>query len=222
MININEINVGDCFSESPYYKVVKVNKNDITFQHIQSGKEVTLSNNYVGELLTTADQFQKEIEVGVLDKYYTDKQVKEYKGSDTPQVGDLKQKGIRTIFSEIGTQVFTCCFVKKGKELSKTAYEKKIREVLEDSLTIIGQAAIGKKGVAKTAAEVVEDLIRNPITNYEKGEERVLRGFKVQFESNDGFYQVVDLDITSGDNKRLVNLNTLQWLVVGGVKYVVE
>lgn len=222
MININEIQVGDIFSESPYYRVVKVNKNDVTFQHIQSGKEVTLSNNYVTELLTTADQFQTEIEVGVLDKFYTEKQVKEYKGSNPPQVGDLKQKGIRTIWSELGAQVFTCCFVKKGKELSKTAYEKKIREVLEESLTIIGQAAIGKKGVAKTAAEVVEDLIRNPITNYEKGEDRVLRGYKVQFESNDGFYQVVDLDITSGDNKRLVNLNTLKWLVVGGVKYVVE
>lgn len=222
MINISELKTGDVFSETAYFILKQKNKDTCTFTHYKTQKEVSLSNHYVSELLNSADVFDKVEQVGLLDKVFTEKQVKEYKGSDTPQVGDLKQKGIRTIFSEIGTQVFTCCFVKKGKELSKVAYEKKIREVLEDSLTVIGQAAIGKKGVAKTAAEVVEDLIRNPITNYEKGEDRVLRGFKVQFESNDGFYQVVDLDITSGDNKRLVNLNTIKWLVVGGVKYIVE
>lgn len=222
MVNIKEIKQGDVFSESSYYVVNSIGKNDITFKHTGTGKEVTLSNNYVTDILCTADQYQSEVSVGLLDKVYTEKQVKEYKGANPPQVGDLKQKGIKTLWSEVGSRVFTCCFEKKGKELSKAAYEKKIREVLEDSLTVIGQAAIGKKGVAKTAAEVVEDLIRNPITNYEGGEQRVLRGYKLQHESQDGFYQVVDLNITSGDNKRLVNLNTLQWLVVGGVKYIVE
>ena len=222
MVNIKEIKVSDVFSESSYYVVNSIGKNDITFKHTGTGKEVTLSNNYVTDILCTADQYQSEVSVGLLDKVWTDKQVKEYKGSDTPQVGDLKQKGIKTLWSEVGSRVFTCCFEKKGKELSKTAYEKLVKAQIENAVEVIEKAAASKKGVANVAAQVLEEVIKNPATNYERGEQRVLRGYKLQHESQDGFYQVVDLDITSGDNKRLVNLNTLQWLVVGGVKYVVE
>lgn len=224
-IKINEIRPGDCFSEVSYFRVVKVNPNTITFTHIKSGKEVELSHSYVTDLLHTADQYQTEVTVGKLDKVWSDKQVADAKKKDpqfSAEVGSIKQVGIKTLWAEVGSKVFTCCFEKKGKELSETAYNKAVAKQTQDALDQINQAQTGRKGVAKTAAQIIEEVIKNPVTRFEKGESRVLRGFKIQHESEDGFYQVVDLDITQGDNKRLVNLNTLKWLVVGGVKYIVE
>lgn len=57
---------------------------------------------------------------------------------------------------------------------------------------------------------------------YEDGEDRVLRGFKIQFESRDGRYNCVDMDIEDNNNIRPVNINTIKWLIIGGTKYVVE
>ncbi len=60
---------------------------------------------------------------------------------------------------------------------------------------------------------------------YEEGEDRVLRGYKIQFESRDGRYDCVDMDITKTDKEsgiRPVNILTIKWLIYNGVKYVVE
>lgn len=223
--NLSEIRVGDIFSEQSYFKVTKVNTDSIDFLHIYTGETVRLNNNYVSDILFTADQYQQEVTVGILDKIWTASQIKEEIKKNPAfnmKEGDLKQEGIKTVWSNVGTKPFTVCFVKQGKTLSNKAYETKVKQVIDNALREIDTAAKGKKGVAKTASEVIEELIRNPISNQEPGEERVLRGYKIQHESTDGYYQVVDLDITQGENKRLVNLNTIKWLVVGGVKYNVE
>lgn len=55
--------------------------------------------------------------------------------------------------------------------------------------------------------------------------ERVLRGYKIQFESRDGRYNCIDMDIQQTDKEsgvRPVNINTIKYLIFGGVKYVVE
>ena len=60
---------------------------------------------------------------------------------------------------------------------------------------------------------------------FEEGEERVLRGYKIQFESRDGRYDCVDMDITKTDKEsgiRPVNINTIKWLIFNGAKYIVE
>lgn len=64
---------------------------------------------------------------------------------------------------------------------------------------------------------------------YEKdfieGEDRVLRGYKMQFVSRDGKYKCLDMDIersSKEDGIRLVNINTIKQLIFNGVKYVVE
>lgn len=226
-VNIKEVKVNDVFSENVYYTVSKINSKDITLKHIQGGKEVTLSNEYVRDLLNTADQYEKEVEIGKEDKYWTQKQIDESikKGQikiGEVLVGDLKVEGVKSIWGSIGSKVFTVCFEKKGRELSKTAYDKLVKAQIENAVESIEKAASGKKGVANTAAQILEEVIRNPITSYEKGQERILRGYKISHESDNGFYDVVDLDIATGENKRQVNLNTIKWLVVGGVKYVVE
>lgn len=225
LVKIFGIQPNDCFSEVSYFRVKEVKPQTVVFIHTGSGKEVELGHGYVTDLLHTADQYQTEVSVGKLDKVWSAKQVEEAKKKDSnfnAQVGDVKQIGIKTLWAEVGSKVFTCCFEKKGKELSDTAYNKAVAKQTQDALDQINSAQTGRKGVAKTAAQIIEEVIKNPVTKFEKGEERFLRGYKLQHESEDGFYQVVDLDITTGDNKRLVNLNTLKWLVVGGVKYIVE
>lgn len=65
----------------------------------------------------------------------------------------------------------------------------------------------------------------NPITDVIKGEDRVLRGYKMQFVSRDGKYRCMDMDIEKSDKEtgeRLVNINTIKMLIYNGVKYVVE
>ena len=52
--------------------------------------------------------------------------------------------------------------------------------------------------------------------------ERVLRGFKIQFESRDGRHDCIDMDIEDANNVRPVNINTIKWIILGGTKYVVE
>lgn len=58
------------------------------------------------------------------------------------------------------------------------------------------------------------------------GEDRVLRGYKMQFVSRDGKYKCLDMDIEKKNPKedgvRLVNINTIKQLIFNGVKYVVE
>lgn len=67
--------------------------------------------------------------------------------------------------------------------------------------------------------------MKNPISKVVEGEDRVLRGYKIQFESRDGRYNCIDMDITKTDKEsgiRPVNINQIKWLIFDGVKYVVE
>lgn len=82
-----------------------------------------------------------------------------------------------------------------------------------------------KKGVANAAKNLITELVNNPVLPYEEGEDRVLRGYKIQFESRDGRYDCVDMDITKTDKEsgiRPVNILTIKWLIFNGVKYIVE
>ncbi len=221
---ITEIEVGDVFSEESHYVYLGKKGTTYDFKHLESKQVVHLDENYVTELLQTADQFEEEVEVGVEDKHWTQKQIDEAKKKGTLEAdtqireGDIKLKGIRSIWSDIHTtQVFTVCFNKKGKELTKKAFnaakEKQVQEAL---------AAIGSGNV--TMADAIKQVQENPIFPVENGEGRVLRGYKVQFSSTNGFYDVIDMDIEDdgkGANLRKVNINEINWLVVSGVKYIV-
>ena len=65
--------------------------------------------------------------------------------------------------------------------------------------------------------------MNNPIPKIVEGEDRVLRGYKIQFESRDGKYQCIDMDIEDSENNvRLVNINTIKWLIIDNIKYIVQ
>jgi len=224
-VNLNDIDAGDVFSEESHYVFLKLNGKAYEFKHLESGKVIQLDGHYVSELLTTADQFGPDIiEIGVDDKFWTAKQIEDLKkkGEDIGELreGDLKLKGIRSIWSDIHTtKVFSVCFDKKGKALTKKALKEAKEKQISDALAKISAGDVTMQDAFKFVQE-------NPINEIEKGEQRVLRGYKVQFASINGFYDVIDMDIEDpegkGKNIRKVNINEIKWLVIDGVKYVVE
>jgi len=231
MIKINEIEVGDVFSEESRYVVESKTNTHTNFLHLESGKKVSLDNNYVTDLLKTADQFHKELEVGREDKYWSQKQIDdavtkgELKADTKLRPGDVRLKGIRTIWEDItGGQVFTVCFQKQNKELSNKAYNEKIATTAKEYADRILNAKSGKRSVSETAITIVQEILKNPVLQYEVGEDRILRGFKIEFSSRDGKYNCIDMDIQGSYESKVrpVNINTILWLVYDGVKYTVK
>ncbi len=207
IVNLKEIQVGDVFSEESHYVVKSVEKDGIVFNHLESGKSVKLSNEYVKGLLNTSDQYEKEVKV-----------TKEDKKDGTP--------GIRTIFENIkSSEVFTVVFTKQDKPKTKKQYEAEKEAQREEAIALIDKAKKQKKSMAVAYKEALEYIQNNPIKDYIEGEDRVLRGYKMQFVSRDGKYKCMDMEIEKGPKEtgeRLVNINTIKILVVNGVRYIVE
>lgn len=206
-VNLKEIEVGDVFSEESHYVVEKINKDSIEFRHLESSKTVKLSNEYVQSLLNTSDQYEKEVKVG-----------KEDKKDGTP--------GIRTIFESIkSSEVFTVVFKKQDKPKTKKALEAEREAQRAEAVALIEKAKKAKKSMAAAYKEALELIQNNPIKDVVDGEDRVLRGYKMQFVSRDGKYRCMDMDITRTDKEtgeRLVNINTISQLIYNGVKYIVD
>lgn len=206
-VNLKEIEVGDIFSEESHYVVTAVNKDSVEFKHLESGKKVKLGNDYVQNLLNTSDQYDSEVKVG-----------KEDKKDGTP--------GIRTIFESIkSSEVFTVVFKKQDKPKTKKQFATEREARREEAIELINKAKRQKKSMATAYKEALEFIQDNPVKDYIEGEERVLRGFKVQFVSRDGKYNCIDMDIDKSSKEngvRPVNINTISQLIYNGVKYVVE
>lgn len=220
-----DIIVGDVFSEMSHYTYKGKGPQGLFFTHHGSGQQVELAANYVEKFLHTANQHQAEVEVGKEDKLWTAKQIAEAKFStgDIPKEGDVRVPGIRTLWENIhSAQVFQVCFQKQGKPLSIKALADLKEAQVTAALAKLEKAKTGKTGVTKAAIEVLKDIQDNPITPYEEGELRVLTGYKIQFTSRDGKYNCIDMLLTAPNNVRPVNINTLEWLIFDGVKYIVK
>lgn len=206
-VNIKEIEVGDIFSEESHYVVNKVAKDKVEFLHLESGKKVSLSNEYVANLLNTSDQYDNEVKVGKEDK----------------KDGTL---GIRTIFENIkSSEVFTVVFKKQDEPKTKKAIEAEKGAQRAEAVALIDKAKKAKKSMATAYKEALEFIQNNPIKDYIEGEDRILRGYKMQFVSRDGKYRCMDMDITRTDKEtgeRLVNINTISQLIYNGTKYIVD
>lgn len=206
-VNINKIKVGDVFSEESHYKVISILNNSFKFQHIESGTKVTIEKAYVKELLNSADQYTEVKEV-----------TKEDKKDGTP--------GIRTIFDSIHSgQVFTVVFKKQDTIKSAKKFNSEVDKIAKKVCEEIDKVKNSKKGVADWAKKTIYALMNNPISKIEEGEIRTLRGYKLQFNSRDGKYRCLDMDIertTKESGERFVNINTIQELIYNGVKYIVK
>lgn len=208
MNKVGSYKVGDVLSESSHYTIVGFNA-DYSFRvkHHESGDIVNIGATYVDNYIKSADMYNEEVKV-----------TKEDKKDGTP--------GIRTIWENIhSSQVFTVCFKKQDKLKSNRKLQDEINTVVEKFSNEIDWIKANKKGVANTAKKFITELVNNPILPYEEGEERVLRGYKIQFESRDGRYNCVDMDIEKTEKEngiRPVNINTIKWLIFNNIKYIVE
>lgn len=206
-VNIKEIQVGDIFSEESHYILEELGKDTIKFKHLESGKMVLLSTAYTQEFLNTSDQFKEVVKV-----------TREDKKDGTP--------GIRTIFEGIkSSEVFTVVFQKQDKAKTKKQYEAEREAQRQEAIALIDKAKKSKKSMAEAYKLALEHIQNNPVKNFIEGEDRVLRGYKMQFVSRDGKYKCMDMDIEKGPKEtgeRLVNINTIKKLIVNGVMYIVE
>ena len=201
------ITVGDVLSEVSHYKVVGINADDsIRVVHTESGDVVNIGRTYVQNYIKSGDNFVEEVKVTKEDK----------------KDGTL---GIRSIFENIHSgQVFTVCFKKQDKPKSAKQFNAEVNEIVAKVCEEIDQVKSSKKGVAEWAKRTISALMKNPISKVVEGEDRVLRGYKIQFESRDGRYDCVDMDIVKTDKEsgiRPVNINQIKWLIYNGVKYIV-
>ena len=204
---INQLKQGSIISESSHYIVNRVSGSNAWLTHFESGEEVQIGMSYLKNYTNSADLFETTVKVTKEDK----------------KDGTL---GIRSIWENIhSSQAFTVCFKKQDKPKSKKKLNEEIDYLVDQFSKDIDKVKASKKGVAERAKQLITELIREPILPYEEGEDRVLRGYKIQFESRDGRYDCVDMDITKTDKEsgiRPVNINTIKWLIFNGVKYIVE
>lgn len=204
---INQLKQGSIISESSHYIVNRVLGSTVHLKHFESGEDVQIGISYLKNYTNSADLYDTTVEVTKEDK----------------KDGTL---GIRSIFENIhSSQVFTVCFKKQDKPKSKRKLQEEIDAIVEQFSNGIDRVKNSKKGVANAAKYFIAELINNPVLPYEEGEDRVLRGYKVQFASRDGRYDCVDMDIVRTDKEsgiRPVNINTIKWLIFNGVKYIVK
>lgn len=194
-------------SESSHYIVNRVSGSNAWLAHFESGEEVQIGMSYLKNYTNSADLFETTVKVTKEDK----------------KDGTLS---IRSIWENIHSgQVFTVCFKKQDKPKSKRKLQEEIDAIVEQFSNSIDTVKNNKKGVANAAKNLITELVNNPVLPYEEGEDRVLRGYKIQFESRDGRYNCIDMDIQQTDKEsgvRPVNINTIKYLIFDGVKYVVE
>lgn len=204
---INQLKQGSIISESSHYIVNKVSGSSAWLTHFESGEEVQIGMSYLKDCTNSADLFETTVKVTKEDK----------------KDGTL---GIRSIWENIHSgQVFTVCFKKQDKPKSKKKLQEEIDAIVEQFSNSIDTVKNNKKGVANAAKNLITELVNSPVLPYEEGEDRVLRGYKIQFESRDGRYDCIDMDITKTDKEsgiRPVNILTIKWLIFNGVKYIVE
>ena len=200
-----EIKKGDILSESSHYRVKDILGSSVILEHFESRNEVSIDKDYLHNFCNTADNYITEIKVTKEDK----------------KDGTL---GIRSIWENIyNSKVFTVCFKKQDTKKSNKQFTTEVNALAEQICKEIDQVKASKKGVADWAKKTLHALMINPIPKIVEGEDRVLRGYKIQFESRDGKYQCIDMDIEDPENNvRLVNINTIKWLIIDNIKYIVQ
>ena len=200
-----EIKKGDILSESSHYRVKNILGSSVILEHFESNNEVSIDKDYLHNFCNTADSYTTEVKVTKEDK----------------KDGTL---GIRSIWENIyNNKVFTVCFKKQDTKKSNKQFTTEVNALAEQMCKEIDQVKASKKGVADWAKKTLHALMSNPIPKIVEGEDRVLRGYKIQFESRDGKYQCIDMDIEDSENNiRLVNINTIKWLIIDNIKYIVQ
>lgn len=204
---IQNIKEGDVLSETSHYKIKEISITGVSCFHIESGDTVYVGKEYLKSYCQSADEYSEVVEVTREDKL-----------DGTP--------GIRSIFEGIhSSEVFTVVFKKQDKKKTKKQVKEEQEKQVQDAIALIEKAKSQKKSMATAYAEALTFIQQNPVKDYIEGESRTLRGYKVQFQSRDGRYDCVDMDIEKTEKEsgiRPVNILTIESLIYKGIKYVVK
>lgn len=197
MINTKEIQKGDFFSETTYYQSVDLGDGKIVFKVLGSDQTVEIDNEYIEQNFASSDIYDEEIMVGKEDK----------------KDGTL---GIRSIFENFGNQICTVAFFKQDKPKTKKAYNDELKAQAKEAADLIEKARNSKKSMLDVAVKEIAKIQQNPVLPYTPGELRIMTGYKLAFNSRDGRYSFMDVEI---NEQRPVNINTIVAFIGGGKKY---
>lgn len=103
----------------------------------------------------------------------------------------------------------TVAFTKKGKELSATAHKKAIAATVDKF----------KNAKVSEIESMVNDLINNPITKYEAGEYREMKGISLGRFNAQGRIEFLDKEDTKVNVPKTVDPRTIEFVIFKGVKY---
>ena len=184
----NQLKKGSILSETSFFVVKEVNSNGITVLDDFSN-EITIGNEYVEKVLSSADLFDKE------------------EKKTMTELADL--------FINSPRIAMTVAFFKKDTAKTKKAYDAE------------KQAKIDEISNAKVSdvPRLLSDLIENPISKVIPGELRVMKGRHYGHVDDLGRVNFVDMEQDKGSKPdfdarmRQVDPRTIQYIIVGGVKY---
>jgi hypothetical protein len=139
--------------------------------------------------------------------------------TNSGDVFEVEEEKTMTELSEIvlanARLAMTVAFYKKDQEKGKKAFDAEKKAKIDE----IQSASL------KTAADLLNDLIENPITRTIKGELRVLKGRHNGHLDQLGRIHFIDMDISIDSSKdydvrkREIDTRTIQSVIVNKVKY---
>lgn len=205
--------------------------------HLESGDVVGISREYIENYMIPASHFTQTETVGQKDKLWTEGQVNAEldkltfslkataaeiaeQARKVPKPGDVRVKGIRTIFREIPIgEVFTVVFRKAPTQKSQRAYQMEIEERVEKAKENLERIQRNKEGVLAAALDELKKAYLSPVLKQTPGPLRSLVGYKLSNGTDTSHYLCLDCEIRE---RRLVNITTIESLITRGVKYEVE
>jgi hypothetical protein len=193
MSKSKSLKIGSILSETSFFKVEGFQPNgNVIVSDDRGNKGLEIGLKYVDNVLEVAD-------------YYTSEEQK-------------SMTELAEFFISSSRIAMTVCFTKKAKP--------KTKKVLDAEKA--AKVAQFERANLREIEALVNDLIENPITKEIPGELRVMKGRHYGNVDELGRVHFIDMEITKDEGKdydnrmRQVDPRTIQYLIVGGVKYILK
>lgn len=151
-------------------------------------------------------EFELNGENVTIGKDYVDKVLQS--GDSFTSTEKKNKTELADLFINSSRVALTVAFYKQDKPKTKKLFNQE----KADAIQKIQNAKVSE------VEGLLSDLIDNPILPYTPGELRVMRGYHFGSKDDLGRITFTDMDATDG-HTRLVDPRTIQYVVVGGVKY---
>lgn len=165
------------------------------------------------DIVTVVDDYDNEIEIG---KEYVEKIL------SSADIYDKEEKKTMTELADIFINspriAMTVAFYKKDIEKTNKAYEAEKKAII--------QKIVDAK--VSDIPALLNELIENPLSKVVPGKLRIMKGRHYSNIDELGRIQFIDMEIAKEPNKdydsriRQVDPRTIQYLIVGGIKYLLK